>query len=43
MTRHDDHTRLKHMLIHAEEAIEMARGQTRGDLDLDRKLNLSLV
>ncbi|NIA06697.1 MAG: DUF86 domain-containing protein [Actinobacteria bacterium] len=31
------------MLIHAEEATEMARGRTRGDLDSDRKLNLSLV
>jgi len=43
MTRHDDLTRLRHMLAHAEEAVEMARGCTRRDLDADRRLNLSLV
>lgn len=43
MTRHDDRTRLRHMLIHAEEAGEMAQGRTREDLDSDRQLNLSLV
>jgi uncharacterized protein with HEPN domain len=31
------------MLHHALEAVEMARGKTRKDLDQDRKLELSLV
>jgi uncharacterized protein with HEPN domain len=31
------------MLDHAVEAVEMARGRTRQDLDTDRQLNLSLV
>ncbi|HNS19398.1 MAG TPA: DUF86 domain-containing protein [Sedimentisphaerales bacterium] len=39
----DDQTRLGHMCDAAREAMEMARGQTRGDLDTDRKLCLSLV
>jgi uncharacterized protein with HEPN domain len=43
MTRHDDGTRMRHMLAHAEEAAGMARGRSRGDLDGDRALNLSLT
>lgn len=43
MTRHDEVTRLWHMLDHASEAIEMAGGRRREDLDKDRMLNLSLV
>ena len=43
MTRHDEVTRLRHMLDHATEAIEMAERRQREDLDNDRKLNLSLV
>jgi len=43
MTRHDDRTRLRHMLAHAEEAAAMVRGRTRADLNKDRQLNLSLV
>jgi uncharacterized protein with HEPN domain len=39
----DDPTRLRHMLEAAREAMDMARGQHRGDLDTDRKLCLSLV
>jgi uncharacterized protein with HEPN domain len=39
----DDQTRLRHMLDAAHEAIEMGRGQHRADLDVDRKLCLSLV
>jgi len=31
------------MLDHAREAVTMARGKTRQDLDADRKLNLALV
>jgi uncharacterized protein with HEPN domain len=43
MTWHDDQTRLRHMLTHAEEAAHMAHGRTRADLDSDRQLNLALV
>ena len=43
MTRHDIMVRLRHMLDHAQEAVEMARGRRREDLDADRKLNLALV
>ena len=43
MTRHDDRTRLRHMLDHAVEAVEMAHGRERADLDRDRMLELSLV
>lgn len=43
MTWHDDGTRLRHMLTHAEEAAKMAQGRTRADLDSDRQLNLALV
>ena len=35
--------RLRHMLDHAREAVEMAKGKSRADLDSERKLNLSLV
>jgi hypothetical protein len=31
------------MLDHAREAVEMARGKTRADLDSNRQLNLALV
>lgn len=31
------------MLDHAREAVAMAGGRTRGELDTDRQLNLSLV
>jgi len=40
---HRDSVRLRHMLDHAREAVAMAAGKTRDDLDLDRKLNLALV
>jgi uncharacterized protein with HEPN domain len=43
MTRHDDSTRLRHMLDHAVEACQMIRGRARSDLDQDRQLNLALV
>jgi uncharacterized protein with HEPN domain len=43
MSRRDDRTRLKHMLDHAVEAVDMIKGRTRNDLDLDRRLNLALV
>ncbi len=43
MTRHDDVTSLRHMLDHATEAVEMAQGRQREDLDRDRQMNLCLV
>ncbi len=43
MTRHDDVTRLRHMLDHAREAVEMAAGRQRADLKQDRMLELALV
>ena len=43
MSRHDDRTRMRHMLTHAEETVGMARGRSRGDLDSDRQFNLALV
>jgi uncharacterized protein with HEPN domain len=43
MTRHSDATRMRHMLAHAEEAVRMACGRQRADLDRDRQFNLSLV
>src|SRR5215813_8209490 len=43
MSRHEGDIRLRHMLDHAREAVAMASGRTRRDLDTDRQLNLSLV
>jgi len=43
MSRHKSDLRLRHMLDHAKEAVAMARGRTRAELDSDRQLNLSLV
>ena len=43
MSRHESDLRLRHMLDHAQEAVDMARGKTRTELDRDRQLNLSLV
>jgi uncharacterized protein with HEPN domain len=43
MSRRDPMVSVHHMLDHAIEAVEMARGRTRADLDTDRMLNLSLV
>lgn len=43
MTRHDDRTRLRHMLDHAAEAIEMAAGRRRSDLETDRQFCLALT
>lgn len=43
MSRHEADVRLRHMLDHAREAVAMASGRTRGDLDTDRQLNLALV
>jgi uncharacterized protein with HEPN domain len=43
MSRHEGDIRLRHMLDHAREVVAMASGRTRGELDTDRQLNLSLV
>jgi len=43
MSHRDPGVPLRHMLDHAREAVEMAGGKSRADLDTDRKLNLSLV
>ena len=43
MTRRDPGVRLRHMFDHAREAVEMARGRTREDLESDRQFNLALV
>ncbi len=43
MSHRDAAVRLRHMLDHAREAVQMAHGKTRNDLDTDRKLNLALV
>lgn len=43
MTRHDDTTRLRHMLDYAVEATEMAKGRQRQDLDGDRQFCLALT
>ncbi len=43
MTQHDDITRLRHMLDHATEAVDMTAGRKRVDLDIDRQLQLALT
>lgn len=43
MSNDKDLIRLRHMLDYAREALSMADGKTRADLDRDRRLNLSLV
>ena len=43
MPSHDTNVRLRHMLDAAREAVQMAQGKARADLDADRALNLSLV
>ena len=39
----DDEVRLRHILDAAREAVSFTEGHHRKDLDIDRKLNLSLV
>jgi len=43
MTLRDDSVIMRHMLDHALEAVAIARGRARADLDGDRMLNLALV
>ena len=37
MSRHDPLVSVRQMLDHAREAVAMARGRSRGDLDTDRR------
>lgn len=43
MSRHSDAIRLRHMLDHAREAVELLRGKTQADLAGTRLLQLGLV
>ncbi|MGH2522125.1 MAG: HepT-like ribonuclease domain-containing protein [Anaerolineales bacterium] len=43
MSRDDSAVRLRHMLDYAREAVALAQGKSRADLDTDRLLNLALV
>ena len=43
MTRHDDATRLRHMLDHARKAVQLARGKARADLDTDEVFGLAMT
>jgi len=43
MSRHSPEVRLRHMLDHAREAVELASGKTREDLANTRLLQLGLV
>lgn len=43
MTKRSSDIRLRHMLDHAHEAVALAEGKTRQDLDDDRLLELALV
>lgn len=43
MSRNDPMLRLRDMLDHSREAVEMTRGRAREDLDSNRMLNLALV
>lgn len=43
MSRHEDTVRLHHMLDHAREAVQMASGRARPDLDADRQFGLAMT
>ena len=43
MSRHDPLLRVRHMLDHANEAMALAHGHNRDDLDSNRLLNLALT
>lgn len=43
MPRRSSYLPLRHMLDHAQEALALAQGKQRGDLDSDRVLELALV
>ena len=43
MSQHDPLVALRHMLDHSREAVELAQGRSRKDLDSDRLLQLALT
>ena len=43
MTRHDDSIRMRHMLVHGREALDMIRDRQREELQADRMLQLALT
>jgi len=43
MSRHDDTSRMRHMMDYAREAVALVRGKSREDIDSDRTLGLALV
>ncbi|MFO7622965.1 MAG: HepT-like ribonuclease domain-containing protein [Anaerolineales bacterium] len=43
MSKHDPNLALRQILAHAQEAVTIAEGKTRKDLDQDRLLNLALT
>ncbi len=43
MTRHDDAARLRHMLVHARKAVQLAQGKSRADLDADELFSLAMT
>jgi uncharacterized protein with HEPN domain len=43
MSQHDDMVSIRQMLDHAAEALQLAGGRTRSDLDSDRVFSLALT
>ena len=43
MSKHDPDVSLRQILAYAREAVEIAKGKTRQDLDRDRLLNLAMT
>jgi len=43
MSQHDPLVALRHMLDHAREAVDLAQGRSRDELDRDRLLQLALT
>ena len=43
MTQHNDIIRLRHMLDHAKEAVELIAGKQKAELQRNRVLELALI
>jgi uncharacterized protein with HEPN domain len=43
MTRHDDTTRLRHMLDYSRKSVQLASGKSRADLDADELFGLAMT
>jgi len=43
MTQHDPTVRMRHMLDHAKEAVDLLAGKEKADLSRNRLLELALV